>query len=60
MPGEQYLPPVQSVRKKYCALRRALSRNAHTELPLNAYPYLCVSADIDVTPGSRKSKTGMS
>ena len=36
MPGEQYLPPVQSVRKKYCELRNALSRNASTDVPLNA------------------------
>ena len=28
MPGEQYLPPVQSVRKKYCELRHDLSRNS--------------------------------
>ena len=36
MPGEQYLPPLQSVRKKYCALRSALSRNDSTDVPLNA------------------------
>ena len=34
MPGEQYLPPVQSVRKKYCALRYALSRKLTTDEPL--------------------------
>ena len=53
MPGEQYLPPLQSVRKKYWALRRALSRKVSTEVPLKAYPYLWVSADMDVTPGCR-------
>ncbi len=36
MPGEQYLPPLQSVRKKYWALRRALSRKVSTEVPLKA------------------------
>ncbi len=35
MPGEQYLPPVQPVRKKYWELRYAVSRNAHTDEPLN-------------------------
>ena len=29
-------------------------------MPFTAYPYLWVSADIEVTPGSRKSKAGMS
>jgi len=36
MPGEQYLPPVQSVLKKYWALRTALSRNTMTDVPLRA------------------------
>ena len=36
MPGEQYLPPLQSVRKKYWALRSALSRNIRTDVPLRA------------------------
>ncbi|MNW69642.1 hypothetical protein D3C74_487040 [compost metagenome] len=27
-------------------------------MPLGAYPYLWMSAEIDVTPGTRKSKTG--
>ena len=53
MPGEQYFPPLQSVRKKYWALRSALSRKVSTDVPLNAYPYLWVSADIEVTPGMR-------
>ena len=53
MPGEQYLPPLQVVLKKYCALRTALSRKVRTEVPLSAYPYLWVSAEIEVTPGSR-------
>ena len=60
MPGEQYLPPVQSVLKKYWALRSALSRKARTEVPFSAYPYLWVSAEIEVTPGTRKSNSGMS
>ena len=60
MPGEQYFPPDHSVLKKYWALRRDLSRNDSTDVPFNAYPYLWVSAEIDVTPGTRKSKTGMS
>ena len=33
MPGEQYLPPVQSVRKKYWLLRSARSRNSRTDVP---------------------------
>src|SRR5487761_2187177 len=36
MPGEQYLPPVQSVWKKYWALRRALSAKHRTLVPLRA------------------------
>ena len=36
MPGEQYLPPLQSVRKKYWALRSALSRKVSTDVPLKA------------------------
>jgi hypothetical protein len=34
MPGEQYFPPDQPVRKKYCAFRMAVSRNATTDVPL--------------------------
>src|SRR6476661_933478 len=60
MPGDAYLPPDQSVMKKYWLLRSAMSRNASTDDPLNPYPYLWVSAEIDVTPGTRKSKSGMS
>ena len=33
MPGEQYLPPLQSVWKKYCAFRSALSRKSTVEVP---------------------------
>ena len=58
IPGEQYLPPVQSVRKKYWLLRRARSRNSTTDVPLRPYAYLWVSAEIDVTPGTRKSNGG--
>ncbi len=36
MPGEQYLPPVQPVLKKYWALRSALSRNETTDVPFSA------------------------
>jgi hypothetical protein len=53
IPGEQYFPPLQSVRKKYWALRSAFSRKVRTDVPLNAYPYLWVSADMEVTPGTR-------
>src|SRR4051794_15331574 len=35
MPGDAYLPPVQSVMKKYWLLRSALLRNASTDVPLN-------------------------
>src|SRR6516162_1354969 len=34
MPGDAYLPPVQSVMKKYWLLRSALSRKASTDVPL--------------------------
>ena len=51
MPGEQYLPPLQSVRKKYCALRSALSRNSSVEVPLKRVAVLVgVGRDL-VTPG---------
>ena len=36
MPGEQYFPPLQSVRKKYCELRSAWSRKVSTEVPFRA------------------------
>ena len=36
MPGEQYLPPLQTVLKKYWALRSALSRKDRTEVPFRA------------------------
>ncbi len=36
MPGEVYLPPLQSVRKKYCELRSALSRNSSVDVPFRA------------------------
>ena len=36
IPGEQYLPPLQSVRKKYWELRSALSRKVSTEVPFKA------------------------
>ena len=35
MPGEQYLPPDQSVWKKYWALRSALSAKHRTLVPLS-------------------------
>ena len=35
MPGDAYLPPVQSVMKKYWLLRSGLSRNASTDVPLS-------------------------
>src|SRR5881398_339702 len=34
IPGDAYLPPDQSVMKKYWLLRIALSRNANTDVPL--------------------------
>jgi hypothetical protein len=36
MLGEQYFPPVQSVRWKYWELRRDTSRKSTTEEPLKA------------------------
>ncbi len=36
IPGEQYLPPLQSVWKKYWALRRDLSRKVSTDVPFRA------------------------
>ncbi len=33
MPGDAYLPPDQSVMKKYCPLRSSLSRNISSDVP---------------------------
>ena len=33
MPGDAYLPPDQSVMKKYWPLRSALSRNIRIDVP---------------------------
>ena len=58
MPGEVYSPPGQSGAMKYWRRRSSGVRYSSTLEPLSAKPYLWVSALIDVTPGSRKSKTG--
>src|ERR1035437_2367101 len=34
IPGEQYFPPLQSVRKKYWPSRKDRSRNVSTDVPL--------------------------
>lgn len=37
----------------------SLLRNRATDVPFGAYPYLCVSADMEVTPPTAKSKGGI-
>lgn len=44
----------------YWYLRMALLLYITTLLPLGAKPYLCVSHEILVTPGTRKSKGSVS
>ena len=56
--GEKYRPPGHSVAVKYWYRRNSGERYRTTEVPLAAKPNLWVSADIDVTPGRRKSKGG--
>jgi len=41
-------------------LRSSALRNKTTDVPLMAKPYLCVSADMDDTPGKLKSNGGIS
>src|ERR1700731_1091505 len=53
IPGEQYFPPLQLVWKKYWPSRNATSRNSSSDVPFRLYPYLWVSAEIVVTPGTR-------
>jgi len=52
------MPPVQSGATKYCAVRIAREAYMMMEEPLGAKPYLCVSVDMEVTPGTTKSKAG--
>ena len=49
------MPPGQSVMTKYWKLRSCLDAYMMTDEPLGANPYLCVSHEIEVTPGTRKS-----
>lgn len=58
--GEKYSPPGQSVMVKYWYRRRALPRYKITDVPLAAYPYLWVSAEMEVTPGRWKFTGRMS
>src|SRR5210317_755386 len=60
IPGETYVPPTHSGLVVYWCLRKPLSRYTTTDVPLGPYAYLCVSAEMDVTPGMRKSMGGMS
>src|SRR5438067_10047462 len=58
--GEKYSPPGHSVATKYWYERSWTPWYSTTEVPLAAYPNLCVSADTEVTPGTPKSKPGTS
>ena len=51
----QYNPPDQSVTVVYPARRRAGLAYATTDAPFEQYPYLCMSHEIDVTPGTVRS-----
>ena len=53
--GEVYSPPGQPFTNEYWWRRSDSGRNSSTEVPLNANPYLWVSADMDVTPGTDRS-----
>lgn len=52
------MPPVHSGATKYCAWRISAVEYMTTEDPLGAKPNLCVSVEMDVTPGTRKSNGG--
>lgn len=60
MVGVVYSPPVQSGKQKYWFWRTPASAYRTTLVPLSAYPYLCVSRLMDVTPSTEKSKAGVS
>ena len=50
-----YRPPDQSITAVYWYCRSAGDAYRTTDEPFCARPYLCVSTDMDVTPGTRKS-----
>jgi hypothetical protein len=53
------MPPGQSGHTVYMARRSSAERNMSTDEPLGAKPYLCVSHEMVVTPGTRKSKAAL-
>ena len=57
--GVIYIPPGQWGYKKNICLRYSWFENNSKEIPLGHKPYLCKSAEIEVTPGSRKSNFGV-
>ncbi len=50
--------PVVPEQAKTWYRRRLLSRYRMVEHPFAAYPYLCMSTEMEVTPGTLKSKSG--
>jgi hypothetical protein len=50
------MPPVHSGATKYWCARSACVRYITTEEPFGAKPNLCVSMEMEVTPGTVKSK----
>jgi hypothetical protein len=55
MVGVAYRPPSQSVHTEYWYFLKDCDRNISTDDPFGAYAYLCVSQEIEVTPGTEKS-----
>ena len=53
------MPPCQWGNKKNIFLRYSCFENNNKEIPFGHKPYLCKSAEIEVTPGSLKSNLGV-
>ena len=60
MLGVTYQSSIRSgaPKQKTWLLKISSSRESNVEAPLAAYPNLCRSAEIVLTPGTRKSKVG--
>jgi hypothetical protein len=50
---------ISSLARPFFIVKLTLLEYSNTEVPFNAYPYLCVSSDILLTPGTWKSKSGI-
>src|SRR6476660_4505820 len=58
MLGDAYRPPSQPSKTNVWYRRSAFEACTITDEPFGAYPSLCTSIDIDITPGTRKSQGG--